>query len=156
MNPSGNVYFQDSYDTIFIVAWDTVDGIMDITTETRQPWVWGKEPEGYVKNHTLFKKGIVTIDRQAIRVINGQHVIIAEGSSQYIDFIQVSGNHTTDNFAYHHDHMLTEQAEIAIVDGPCWSDPDIDTNVWLWADVGTGGTEEPTAGGNDLVWGDVW
>lgn len=139
MTPSGQLFFQDQYLTQFIVEWNTVDGVLDITSIVKQPYQWGKADTGSIRNHILYRNGIITITRQLLRSLLGGYEIIAEGVSQYEDEIQMNfpcQRGPFDPFKYHLNNHFTEDCHGYVTDGPRWADPDEvnDANV-VWSDV---------------------
>jgi len=160
MKPSGSIFYEDGYGTIYVVAWETVGRNIDITTETRQPYVWGVAPEGFVKNGTVFRKGIITVHRQVLKPLNIGYEVVAEGYSQIIDFIQTNfrcGEVPTDKFQYHYDDAVAESCESIVTDGARWADPNesTDSDV-VWGTVNVDGTVSVGTGEEDLTWIDVW
>jgi hypothetical protein len=168
IKPTGNVFFEDEYQQKYEVEWETIGGVLDITTTTFQPYVWGEEAEGFVKNGILFRKGIITIQRQVIDPNPGiegvTYVIVAEGVSQYEDFIQMNfpcEQGPTDPFTHHFDCAVCDETYIKVLEGSHWADPtDPDDNDAIWGDLNTDGSplEELTmTGGADILeWTDVW
>ncbi len=163
INPSGKVFYKDEYNTIYRIEWATVGAVVDFTIITMQPYVWGQPNQGYVNNGILFRLGIVTVQRQVLRIFDGGYEVIAEGSSQYQDYIQTNFPCETgpiDTFKYHLNNIITDDIEFKVVDGPHWADPDDpdDTDV-VWGDVESDGTaiDITSTGFTDiLTWIDVW
>jgi len=137
--PSGNIFYSDCYDTQYRVTWETVDGLIDITTIIAQPRTWGKQEEGYVRNKIVYRKGIISVIRQIIKLVNNGYEIVAEGTSQYIDFIQcnfpcVDG--PKDTFLHHFDNTISDETDIRVTSGTHWTDPsDTDDNVFFADDI---------------------
>lgn len=111
MKPNGDIFYKDNYGTIYITNWETVGDIIDITTITKIPYVWGSEDQGYIENRVLYRYGIITVDRLAIKLLDDDYEIIAEGSSQYTDFFQVNfpcSDGPIDSFKYHLDSAVAD------------------------------------------------
>lgn len=162
IDSQGHIFFQDDYEIFYDVEWDTIGDALDITTTTMDPRI--EEPEGYIKNGILFRKGIITITRQIIEIMSNGYMIIAEGVSQYQDFIQMNfpcEQGPTDPFLYHLDCAVSDEAYIKILEGPHWADPDDPDDVdAIWGDLNPNGTplaELTMTGGADILeWIDVW
>lgn len=90
ITPEGSIFYRDEYDTIYRINWKTIGSNLDILTITEQPYVWGEDPSGFVRNGIIFRRGIVTAIRQVFRILADGYELVAEGSSQYIDDIQTS------------------------------------------------------------------
>jgi len=156
--PSGSLFYKDSWDQQYRVTWETVDGLIDITTIIMQPRVWGRQEEGYVKNKVVYRKGVISVIRQVIKLIDNGYEIIAEGASQYTDFIQcnfpcVDG--PKDTFLHHLDSSISDETDIRITSGTHWTDPsDLGDSV-VFTDLDAGGVSLP---GTEevLEWVDVW
>lgn len=154
---TGNIFYQDEYSTIFDVAWETTNGNLDITSIVSQPFVWGQPPRGYVRNNKVFRWGLVTVTRQVIRVFDGGYEIVAEGVSQYYDYVQtnfICELTPYDNFLYHLNCGISDNVETLVSDGLQYTDPDV-PGLGVWGDVLPDGT--PIVGTNPaLEWLDVW
>ena len=168
---SGKIFYQDEYGTIFDVEWETVNGNLDITSKVQQPFIWGQTPRGYVRNHRVFRYGIIMITRQLLQKLpsgsyeiledgtkNSGYVIIAEGTSYYFDYIQVNficETQPRDNFAYHIDCGICDEIESLVEDGLQYTDPDGSGSDTVWGDVLPDGT--PIVGTVPVLeWMDVW
>lgn len=163
IKPTGKVFYKDEYDQFYDVQWETVNGLIDITTIIKQPYVWGEEPQGYVKNGIVFRLGIVTVERQIIRVFDGGYEIVAEGASQVRDYIQMNFPCETgplDNFRFHFNCGITDETVFKVTEGPHWADPDDPEDsdaVWGTVDSdGSSGELTTTGGAEPLEWIDVW
>lgn len=159
---SGHVFYEDEYTQKYEVQWATVNGIIDITTITQQPYIWGQPNQARIENGILYRKGIVTIHRQAIEILSDGYIIIAEGTTQYDDFIQMNFNcepGPVDNFKYHLNNSLIDEVLIKISSGPHWADPaDVDDDNAIWCDLNNDGSPilELTSNNIYLGWVDVW
>lgn len=161
IQPSGHIFFVDEWTQQYVVDWRTVGTNIDITSEIRQPYIWGEEPQGYVDNHIVYRYGMITIHRQILKPLSNGYEIIAEGVSFYEDYIQMNfpcGGGPTDPFVYHLDCALLDVPYFKVLIGPHWADPDDpddDTAVWGDLDI-TGAPVTLTAGLQPLEWIDVW
>jgi hypothetical protein len=124
-----------------------------------QPYVWGARQDGYVKDGILYRLGIITVIRQIIKVISCGYEIVADGSSQYTDYVQMNypcGGGPVDTFMHHLDYIVSDNTESRIVDGSNWSDPDDLVNTAVWCDVDEFGECSSSATETTLSWTDVW
>jgi hypothetical protein len=156
---SGTIFYQDEYGSIYDVAWETVRGNLDITSIVSQPYIWGQEvPRGYVKNHRVYRYGVVTVTRQIIKTLPVGYEIVAEGTSQYFDFIQTNFMCElvpVDDFRYHVNCGICDETETRVSDGLQYTDPDEAYSDSVWGDVLADGT--PIVGTVPaLEWMDVW
>lgn len=151
MLDSGHFFYVDSYEAQYDVSWEKIGQNIDITTIIRQPYIWGEEPTGFIKNHTLFRFGVITVQRQIIKPLDDGYELVSEGVSQYQDYIQMNfncGGGPADPFKYYLDCDTFAIPEFRVTDGSCWSDPDIsDTGGCFWGDDSTE---------DSLEWIDVW
>jgi hypothetical protein len=156
----GRIFYQDYTDTIYEVTWSTIGDVIDITTITRNPRLWGHPPEGFVRNGILFRKGIVTVNRQVLRPLASGYEIVAEGSSQYTDYIQMNypcQEGPRDTFIHHLNYSVTDAIEGQVTDGPHWADPDepLDFDM-IWGAVDDSGDVLEGTGSELLEFIDVW
>lgn len=163
MKPSGSVFYQDEYDTIYKIDWETIGNVIDITSIIETPYVWGKSRSGYRKGLTLYRYGMISVQRQLIRPLNDGYEIVAEGSAAYEDYIQMNyncGRVPSDIFKHHLNYVVADEIECRSILGTHWADPEEPEDVdCTWADVGLLGTDESphlSAGYDVLVWLDVW
>ena len=162
LSEKGNIFYKDDYDVQYRVEWDTVGGIIDITTYTMQPFVWNRPPKGYIKNGVLYREGVITVQRQAIKAVQDGYEIIADGISQFTDYIQMNfpcEKGPIDNFKYHFNSVISEEIQFTITSGPHWVDiDDIGDGYTEWCDLNNDGspigivTDDISA----LEWTDVW
>lgn len=159
MKPSGHIFYKDEYDTFYDVEWKTVNGVIDLTSTVGQPFVWGKPAAGFMRDGVLFRRGIVTITRQVLRPFAGGYEIVAEGSSQYEDDIQMNfpcKPGPSDPFQYHLDRPIVDDVQTVVTDGPRWADPGEDNDDdMLWGTLDTAGNPAALAG-TALEFIDVW
>lgn len=160
---NGHIFYEDEYTQKYEVQWETINGVIDITTIVMQPYVWGQQPEIRIDNGILYRRGIVTIVRQAIEVLSDGYVIIAEGSSQYEEYIQMNypcEQGPVDNFKYHLNCSIIDDIYVKVRKGPRWADPDDDDDdLMIWADIDQNGTPLLISGTEEhsyLSWTDVW
>ena len=144
---SGHIKYEDDYTQKYEVKWETINGVIDITTITQQPYMWGIAAEAKIENGILYRKGIVTIHRQAIEILTDGYVILAEGTSQFYDFIKMNylcESPPIDVFKYHLECQVTDDVSPSIVEGSRWADPsDIDDADMIWCDLYADGTPIP-------------
>lgn len=159
MKASGNILFQDEYQQVYHIEWATVGLVIDFTSTIGTPYVWGEEQSGYIQDGALFNLGIVTITRQVIRPFEGGYEVVAEGVSQYEDYIQTSfpcQAGPVDPFVYHLDRPFVDEVETVVLDGSHWADPDnSDDDEMVWAYLDPSGDPVVSAG-TGLEFVDVW
>lgn len=156
MNPSGSIFYQDEYEQFYNVDWETINGLIDITTIIKQPYVWNEEPDAFIRNGILFRKGLVIVERQIIKMTDEGYEIIAEGSSNIVDYIQMNfpcGGGPSDTFKYHYNCAISDEIILKISDGSHWSDVTEDSNYSIWGMVNPDGSVSTT---DSLEWIDVW
>lgn len=157
---SGNFTFQDSYGQLYHNQWQWNQNhtILDITTITEQPYVWGEPNQIRIQDRNIFYRGIVTIFRQTLHPLIDGYEIIAEGTSQVIDWIQTSFHCATppiDPFHYHLNQSFSDQVQSIVTSGPRMADPEeANDSVAVWAPIGIDGTA--TATGDTLEFIDIW
>ncbi len=163
MTDSGHIFYQDAWFTIYDIQWNTTGGNLDITSTVSMPHVWGQPDAGYFTNGILFKRGIITITRQVLRPLPAGYEIVAEGVSQYIDYIQMDWPCQVgpqDPFRYHLDRPFVDDVYALVSSGSRWADPDLSADLeMVWGDVAGDGTPLPvgvTVGGAALEFIDVW
>lgn len=146
MNPNGEIFYKDEYDTQYKVSWNTKNSIIDMTTYILDPFTYTTQ-EAKVVNRVLYRKGIITVIRQAIKPTTEGYVIIAEGSDQYEDFIQMNypcGNGPKDTFLYHFNSAVSSDINIKITEGSRWADvDDPDDEYAIWPDIDSSGNIIP-------------
>jgi hypothetical protein len=163
MKPAGSVFYKDEYDTLYKIDWETTGGIVDVTSIVETPFVYGIPRRAFKDGYTLYRYGMISVQRQLIRPSDSGYEIVAEGTASYLDYIKMSHNCDRvpiDNFVHHLDYRTIDETEMRSVAGPHWADPsEQDDDDCLWADVGSSGTEEmthTTAGYDLLTYVDVW
>src|SRR4051794_13013206 len=87
--PTGGLFYRDPAGTLYEVDWfTTADAKIDITTVTKQPYVWGEDPGvaalPSVRDGALWRRGTVTIQRQILAAHPSGYEIVSEGSSQVV------------------------------------------------------------------------
>lgn len=161
MKPTGNLFFIDDYGVQYVSQWATVGTQIDLTTITRQPHVWGEPDQGYVKNGLVFRRGIITIQRQILSIIPSGYIIVADGSSQYIDFFQTNfpcGGGPVDDFTHHLNGNALDEVEFGVTSGSRWADvtdPTNDANV-IWPSLDASGNPIAAVGTVPLTFINVW
>lgn len=160
---SGEIFYKDHYGQIYLSEWSTTDDVTDITTTIKQPYIWGEDQDAFVKDGVLYRLGIVTTIRQLLRIFDGGYEIIADGSDQSTEYIQMNFPCQTgpqDKFAYHLDHLVTNDTEFIMTEGPRWADVDSEEDEEaVWGHVNSDGSvSDPTMTGETtpLKWIDVW
>jgi phage tail P2-like protein len=127
----GSYQFIDDYGIIHIGVFETTDDKLDITTQLRDPRVWGEPPTGEVRNFRTFRDGIITTKRQIIQVADFGYVIIAEGAEQVVQRFQTTfgcgDEQFEDPFAFHLCANIVDDVNIVV------------TRVTAGTGVGTGG-----------------
>jgi hypothetical protein len=161
---SGSTFYEDDYNTLYEVIWETVnlDGVevLDFTTIIKQPYVWGEEAQGFIRNKVVYRRGICTTIRQIFTPSSGGYVILAEGMSQIICIFPTtfSGDEVpTDIFEFHVDSAVSDFFEHEITCGPRFSDPDdVGASPIVFADVGASGNLVQISGKQTFQFVNVW
>lgn len=161
--PSGNTVYQDPYGTIFETRWTTSGDLVNITTITRDPRIWGQEPQGYVKNHTVFRMGMITTIRQTLRALpdiggRTKYEKIAETVSHATDYIQTNfpvGPAPKNNFKYSLNNWMQDWFEFEVTDGQRWIGDPNDSDI-TWGIVNPDGSVDNPVGSEALQWIDIW
>lgn len=129
--PNGHIFYRDDYDQLYEVTWETLqvgdDFLLDFTVITKQPYVWGEPNQGFVKDRTVYRRGICTVWRYIIGPHDDGYIILAEGMSQIICTFQTSFNcveNPQDNFVHHVDSYVCATVKNLVSCGPRFSDPD--------------------------------
>ncbi len=162
INPSGTLFYADDYGQQYHVEWSTSNGIIDITTITMQPYVWGEEAKGYIENNILYRYGIVSVIRQLLKPLTSGYEIISEGYSQSKEYFRTNFNCVqgpSDDFKYHLNCGLVDEEYFITTEGSHWSTGE-DDDMSTWYDVDTGGTGIDLTGdtypSEEMTWVDVW
>ena len=128
----------------------TIDAYIDMTTITRQPYVWGEDPSlpaaTPVRSGALWRRGIITTQRQLLAAHPDGYVIVSEGTEQHVGDYQDSfpcGQQPEDHFCYHLDSAVADDVTGIISSGARWTDP---------ADQ----TGEAITWGNGFAWVNIW
>jgi hypothetical protein len=166
--PVGSFKFIDEWGTVHTAQFRTEGDTLDLTWTTMEPRVWGEPASGCTDGVRVFRKGMITAQRQILRSINGQIYIVAEGGEQSVGYFQsnlVCGDaRFLDPFLFHVDCTITDQVEFEILCGPKWADPaqsSSDSSFWPGLAFDSGGTEgdvviEPYGVGSEFFWIDAW
>ena len=143
MQPSGNINWIDEYGTIYETVWETIGNVIDITTITKTPYVWGEADSGFVSDNVVYRRGIVSIVRQVLRPEVDGYTIVAEGGSSYIDIFPTTFPCTKikTNFKYYLDDIISDTVDMLVSDGNGWTDVSDDEDIvdinalFEWIDV---------------------
>ena len=168
--PAGSMLFQDDYSTIYEITWETIEhngvDLLDFTTVTKQPSVWGSADEGYVRDRIVYRRGICTTTRQIIEPTSVGYTIIAEGTSQVIctfaTTFRCGSIQPLDVFTYHMSGMPFDEFDEVVTCGPRFTDPAFDLSGGMagedvvWADVDVTGNIIQIAGKQSFQFVDVW
>ena len=124
MQPSGNIDWIDEYGTIYKTTWETIGGVIDITTITKTPYVWGEDASGFVADNVVYKRGMISIVRQILRPDESGYTIVAEGGSSYVDTFPVTFpcQAMVANFKYYLDDIISDTVDLLVYDGNGWVD----------------------------------
>lgn len=161
---SGSLFYKDDYDVLYEVVWDTLtlDGteVLDFTTIVKQPFVWGEEPQGYIRNKVVYRRGVCTTIRQIFTPGVSGYTVFAEGMSQIICVFPTtfSGEDVPeDRFEHHVDNAVSDFFEHEILCGPRFSDPeDVGANPIVFADVNAAGNIVHILGKQSFQFVDIW
>lgn len=160
VTPSGNIFYQDEYDQQYLSEWVTVNGVIDITTTVRTPYILGMTNSGFIRDGILYRRGIVTITRQVLRPLSDGYEIVADGFESYEADIQMNfqcGGKPLDTFKYHLNNPIVDDCVCMVSDGSSFVDIDSGMGGTVWADVDVDGNTivYPTTG-YVLTFIDVW
>lgn len=124
MPPSGEFFFVDAYGIIYEGIFETDNQRVDITYKTKDPRVWAETPQGYVQNHKVFRRGIVTSCRTISEIpapIPNQPqfgTVLSHGCIQGVDTFQSTfgcgDKIPKDPFAHHLECGIVDELEIQI------------------------------------------
>jgi len=161
---SGSLFYKDDYDMLYEVIWETVnlDGteVLDFTTITKQPYVWGEDPQGFIRNKIVYRRGICTTIRQIFSPSGNGYTILAEGMSQIICVFPTtfSGDEVPEDiFEHHTDSAVNDFLEYEITCGPRFSDPeDVNANPIVFPYVGASGNIIHIPGNQTFQFVNVW
>lgn len=165
--------YVDCYGQVYTTVWEySQTGSLDITTEIRQPYVWGEPLEGYVSKpeacsghgRNIFRKGIKTIQRQIVEVTDTGYEIVMEGEMQIVEVMQFSFNCVSDGelqaidpFLYHLGGIVVDDYEDRVAIGPRFADPDEPNDEEaVWGEVDQNGNVLNDLGQVELEYVDVW
>jgi len=114
----GGYQFIDHYGLIHIGMFETNDNTIDITTQVRDPRVLGVPADGEVINFRVFRDGMISTDRQIIRVADFGFIIVAEGGEQQTERFQTTfgcGDEIyLDPFAFHLCANITDDVDFIV------------------------------------------
>ena len=161
---SGSLFYEDDYAQLYEVIWETVelDGYeaLDFTTIIKQPYVWGEEAQGFIKNRVVYRRGVCTTIRQIFITSGSGYTILAEGMSQIICVFPTTfrgDDVPQDQFEYHVDNAVSDFLEYGITCGPRYSDTE-DESAYpiVFADVDAGGNIVHISGKQTFQFVNVW
>ena len=140
---SGHILFKDDYCQIYDITWDTISSdlgdLIDMTTIVMQPYVWNEEDQGFIKDRTVFRRGICTTIRQVIAEDDDGFTILSEGIAQIICVFRTSFacvEKPFDPFAFHLDSDVCDDIVFVIDCGPRWADPEEENDECVeWLDI---------------------
>jgi hypothetical protein len=162
--PIGSFVMKDEYGSIQTASFVTSGDTLDITWISFEPRVWGQPQEGYKDGLKVFRKGIITTQRQILKTTNGQIYVTNEWQHQTIGYMQVNitcGNkQPLDPFLFHTECAITDSVEFEILCGPRWSDPSTPHDYCSWPDLSmdTSGNVfiGPITGDTQFFWINTW
>lgn len=113
----GKIKHKDDYGIIYVAEWEAHSNRIDITWTTYDPRVSGEDPEGFVVDKQVYRKGIITTTRQVLDRDEDDNVTIVEETyEQKVDFFRTTfdcGDEVfNDEFRYHYDCAVTDELEI--------------------------------------------
>lgn len=116
----GSYQFIDDYGIIHIGVFETMDNKLDITTQLRDPRVWGEDPTGEVRNFKVFRDGVVTSERQIFQIADFGYTVISEGAEQDVQRFQTTfgcgdEENFIDPFGFHLDANLVDDVELIVL-----------------------------------------
>jgi len=161
--PIGWFRMKDSYGTILTAYFRMAGDTLDITWISFEPRVWGEPEQGYTDGRKVYKKGILTTQRQILKSVGGQIIITGEWQQQIIATLQVNvvcgEQQFLDPFLFHTDCSILDFVEFDILCGPRWSDPSKPSDHCSWPDIGIdseGVFIGPITGDSQFFWIDAW
>lgn len=162
--PVGSFRMKDEYGTILAASFKTAGDTLDITWTSFEPRVWGESDQGYVDGLKVFKKGIITVQRQILKTSNGQIAVIGEWQQQSTGYMQVNVTcgmtAYLDPFLFHTDCAILDNVEIDILCGPRWADPALSQDNSGWPDIGVDSHGNifigPVSGELPMQWINMW
>lgn len=160
---TGSYRYKDEYETIHEGSWVLSNSVLDLTVMIKQPYIWGQEPEGYIKNKILYRKGIITVTHYVYKQVGDVWELQAQGSEQYVDFIQMNpgcgDTQFVDNFCYHFYCNIVDNVDSTVVCGSRWTDVDDLQVEWPSLSVDSFGVVDGYTvpdGIQPFLWVDVW
>lgn len=119
--PSGEFFFTDAYGIVYEGIFETNDTRIDITYKTKDPRVWTEEPQGFIQNNRVFRRGVITscrtISEAPVSIPNDiSATILAHGCAQGIETFQTTfscgDKLPKDPFAFHLECGIVDELEI--------------------------------------------
>jgi len=162
--PIGSYKFVDDWGTIHLGVFKTSGDILDITWTTMEPRVWGEPDSGFKDETKVFRRGIITTQRQVMQIVDGKIYIMAQGAEQYIGYFQSNmscgDTRFLDPFLFHVDCGIADQVMFEVKCGPRWSDPANIYDLASWPSIGVDSSGNAVIGAvtGDVpfYWIDVW
>lgn len=153
----GSIFFEDDYHVLYHVSWVTVGDLLDITTIVQSPVIWDGRTGGFIRDRQVWRLGTISVIRQVYRILDDGYEIVAEGSSQYVDFFQATfpcGPGPRSNFCFYSNCSVSDFVGGIVTCGPRWADVD-DTGI-VWGNLQPDGSVIPYSGLDMFQWMDVW
>lgn len=162
--PTGDLLYRDDYGMLYEVMWETIQFsnyfLLDFTVTTKQPYVWGEEDQGFIKDRVVFRRGICTTWRTIIALVGDGYEVVAEGSSQVICTYQDTFKCETgpqDHFEHHVDSYVCSSIENRVACGSRFVDIEEPGDVpVIFQDVDTSGDLVDTPGTQPFQFVNVW
>jgi len=138
-----SIFYQDEYGIIYRSELTINSDLTLVDLEINDPRVWGKKQTGKKVGNIIYRDGIITNSKHAIRQNNSGYELII------LDHVQTLGQFQSnfichpvprDDFKYHLDHFIVDDVEVLSNIGwsedVTWADPDdmVDIN-GVWIDV---------------------
>lgn len=160
LEDTGTFTYRDVYGQLYtnIWSWAYNRTVLDLTVVTEQPYIWGELPSGVFRGKDLYRRGIITVHRTVIQPNPDGYTILAEGYSQYIDFVRASFHCSplpVDPFLNHLDQGLTDELHCRVTSGPRFADPTVlgDSGA-VWGSIDTNNIVATSP--DVLFWIDIW
>lgn len=161
MKQSGNIFYIDEYDQQYITEWSTTNGVIHIISTVKMPQIWGEADSGYIQNGIVYRKGLITVTRQLLRITSDGYDVVAEGIDQYHDYFRTNFNCVegpSDIFKFHINNSIVDGCSGIAETGPRFADPDvaIDSDA-IWGDIDSDGLPLTTSVDGEIFgFIDVW
>jgi hypothetical protein len=156
--PSSELQYVDEYGVQYHIEFEEDEQTLDIQYETFEPRVWGEEPDGFVEDGKVFRKGILTNTRQIYTFINNDYILSAEGIIQEVTYKQTNFDcdrpRSENKFDKFSRYEIQDETLMVIPYGPHWVDVNESGDTTsVWSEVNSSST-----GTYDVPFGfvDVW